>query len=841
MSPTTRVGESDPNRGTAPERVTPGRYAGRVAIVTGAGSGIGRATARRLAAEGAAVACLDLAEDQIRAVTAEIDREVCRRGWAGNRHPLRRDGRVCRRRLGGTGHGRTGPRDEPVQHRRHRWLRAHTGTVARGLGQDHRRQPDRHLPHVPRRAAADARARRSDREHCLYRGHHRPALLGRLLRLQGRREAPHQGAGGRVHGPRHPGQRCGARGGRHADHPQLRAARRLRLEADSTADDADRLRLSTRDRGRLCVSRLGRGRLRHGRDPRPSTERSRPDRRRRNSSAPPMCACAWRSTRRRCWADRPASGSSARARSGPWPDGPVFPPARMPVSWRRRHGIDALLPSGVVPHQRPMPARPLHALWARCRPARLSNGSWETSTWCTARTSWYRQPGAPGRCAPSTTSLRCTIPSCATRRRLAYPGLIRGLWIGVPGSTPTRRSSPARWWRRSEPIPPASAWSTLASPRSRPCPTRWRPGSSSQPAPTRRGSLLLAVGNRRAPQGPARARAGVQRRGAEPAEAALVLAGPPGWGERALDAADSGLTRTAAHRAHRVGRARSAGRAGRPGRPCSPTRRSTRASVSRRFRRCWPACRWWRPAPDRCTRCSATLPSWSSLATTTASSPRSMPVSMTSTAAATVRGGDRPRRHVLVGPLRRRPRGAVPRRGRRRAVGETIPTVDHGRRAIAAARARRDRRLRPRAARADWPACAGAGGPAGGRHPAGQQGPAPRRPAAPSSVGLLSHPGSRVPSSRGRGTAGWSVLPQVSGRALGIARRPSSRRSSPSRLVVTVHDLAWRRHPEATTARGRRWHEAAMRRARDSGAALRRPVPLRARRPDGRRRGPGRG
>jgi NAD(P)-dependent dehydrogenase (short-subunit alcohol dehydrogenase family) len=80
MSPTTRVGESDPNRGTAPESITPGRYTGRVALVTGAASGIGRATARRLAAEGAAVACLDLAEEAIASVAAEINREAAKGG-----------------------------------------------------------------------------------------------------------------------------------------------------------------------------------------------------------------------------------------------------------------------------------------------------------------------------------------------------------------------------------------------------------------------------------------------------------------------------------------------------------------------------------------------------------------------------------------------------------------------------------------------------------------------------------------------------------------------------------------------------------------------------------------
>jgi NAD(P)-dependent dehydrogenase (short-subunit alcohol dehydrogenase family) len=50
----------------------PGRFVGKVAIVTGAGGNIGRATARRLAAEGASVTVADLDEAAAAAVVAEI-------------------------------------------------------------------------------------------------------------------------------------------------------------------------------------------------------------------------------------------------------------------------------------------------------------------------------------------------------------------------------------------------------------------------------------------------------------------------------------------------------------------------------------------------------------------------------------------------------------------------------------------------------------------------------------------------------------------------------------------------------------------------------------------------
>ena len=49
------------------------RLEGRIALVTGGASGIGAATARRLAAEGARVAVADLDEDRAHDVAGEID------------------------------------------------------------------------------------------------------------------------------------------------------------------------------------------------------------------------------------------------------------------------------------------------------------------------------------------------------------------------------------------------------------------------------------------------------------------------------------------------------------------------------------------------------------------------------------------------------------------------------------------------------------------------------------------------------------------------------------------------------------------------------------------------
>jgi NAD(P)-dependent dehydrogenase (short-subunit alcohol dehydrogenase family) len=52
------------------------RMSGKVALVTGAGSGLGRATALRFGAEGAQVACVDLAAE----AAAETTREIASHG-----------------------------------------------------------------------------------------------------------------------------------------------------------------------------------------------------------------------------------------------------------------------------------------------------------------------------------------------------------------------------------------------------------------------------------------------------------------------------------------------------------------------------------------------------------------------------------------------------------------------------------------------------------------------------------------------------------------------------------------------------------------------------------------
>ena len=53
--------------------MTEHQLAQKIALVTGAGGGLGEATARRLAAAGACVTCIDLDEERARGTAAAID------------------------------------------------------------------------------------------------------------------------------------------------------------------------------------------------------------------------------------------------------------------------------------------------------------------------------------------------------------------------------------------------------------------------------------------------------------------------------------------------------------------------------------------------------------------------------------------------------------------------------------------------------------------------------------------------------------------------------------------------------------------------------------------------
>ncbi len=204
------------------------------------------------------------------------------------------------------------------------------------------------------------------------------------------------------------------------------------------------------------------------------------------------------------------------------------------VSWRRRDGIAARLPEGVSAHQRPMPARPLHALWGRVD---VPPVEWFIGAVDVVHGTNFVVP--PTRCGGvvsvhDLTPLR--HPELCDAATLAYPALIRralrrGAWVHADSAFVAAEiveafgADPGRVRVVNPGIPGLPA---LGGAEVDAAVARLVPGA---------GSFCLAVGTaepRKDLPGLVRAFGAVA---AQDSGVSLVLAGPPGWGEAALAAA----------------------------------------------------------------------------------------------------------------------------------------------------------------------------------------------------------------------------------------------------------------------------------------------------------------
>jgi glycosyltransferase involved in cell wall biosynthesis len=206
------------------------------------------------------------------------------------------------------------------------------------------------------------------------------------------------------------------------------------------------------------------------------------------------------------------------------------------VSWRRRSMLDGRLPDGVSHHQRAMPARPLHALWARQDGPPVE---WFIGAADVVHGTNFVVP--PTRRAAAVVSVHDLTPlhhpELCDAATLAYPGLIRralhrGAWVHADsgfvagevveafGADPGR----VRVVHPGVPDLPGLGDAEVEDVLRRVLP----PGT---------GRYCLAVGTAE----PRKDLPGLVRAFGEVAtshdDVSLVLAGPPGWGEAALEEA----------------------------------------------------------------------------------------------------------------------------------------------------------------------------------------------------------------------------------------------------------------------------------------------------------------
>ena len=206
------------------------------------------------------------------------------------------------------------------------------------------------------------------------------------------------------------------------------------------------------------------------------------------------------------------------------------------VSWRRRGLMEAELPDGVAARQRPMPARPLHALWTRVD---VPPVEWFIGATDVVHGTNFVVP--PTRRAAAVVSVHDLTPvhhpELCNEATLAYPGLIRraldrGAWVHTDSAfvahevTEAFGADPSRVRVVHPGIPdlPVPTEAEVAAVLQRVLP----PGIE---------RFCLAVGTaepRKDLPGLVQAFDALADR--QP-DVALVLAGPEGWGEQALASA----------------------------------------------------------------------------------------------------------------------------------------------------------------------------------------------------------------------------------------------------------------------------------------------------------------
>jgi glycosyltransferase involved in cell wall biosynthesis len=206
------------------------------------------------------------------------------------------------------------------------------------------------------------------------------------------------------------------------------------------------------------------------------------------------------------------------------------------VSWRRRRLMEAKLPAGVAARQRPMPARPLHALWTR---ADFPPLEWFIgATDVVHGTNFLVPPTSRAAAVVSVHDLTpLHHPELCDAATLAYPGLIRraldrGAWVHTDSAFVAREvmeafdAEPSRVRVVNPGIPDLAV---AADAEAAAVLRRFLPPGIER--------YCLAIGTaepRKDLPGLVRAFGAVAER--QP-DVALVLAGPPGWGEQALASA----------------------------------------------------------------------------------------------------------------------------------------------------------------------------------------------------------------------------------------------------------------------------------------------------------------